>query len=137
MAISTDQSSVRRGDRPRDRDIGLWPGFGEERSQVGCRDRYLQAVDTVDRDHRDAVAVAQEQIIAGADIDAFVSVRSDHLVEQNARLVTEVAPVTFVEDDAAHWWTDDRGAVSTDSLGMPRRMSSDADMRPVKLAAGR
>ena len=49
-----------------------------------------EPIRAVDGEHRDAVRVAQEQVVIGLDVDRVPSVVAEHVVEQDARFLAEV-----------------------------------------------
>ena len=56
-----------------------------------------QPILAVHGEHRDAVRVAHEEVVIGLDVDRVPSIGSQHGVEQDARVLAEVASVADIE----------------------------------------
>ena len=58
------------------------------------------AARAVDDEHRDAVRVAHEEVVIGADVDGVPAIGSEHVVEQDAGVLAEVAALADIEGRA-------------------------------------
>ena len=77
---------------------------GDEGAHVVAGDLAFEALDAVDDDDGDAIAIPLEEGVVGADVDLgeVVVVVGGEVVEVIARLVAEVTAGFGVEDDAHH-----------------------------------
>jgi hypothetical protein len=72
----------------------------EEASQLAGGHRRLEAVHAVDVDDRHAESIAEHELVIDVDVNPREAILSEHLIEEDAGLLTEVAAGALVEGDS-------------------------------------